>query len=376
MVAISCMSKIGFLQKKKRRERGRERNSSTFISALINTTVVSRLSVLKGVLLGRIMEGNTNRMFKEDTSLSDHLNEFQGIIDQMSGMCIKFEDEILGLLLLNSLLPNGVISLQMIKGSVLNEEMRRKAQGSSSQPEENKGKKGKSKEKDDNRATTATGDFGVLKMGNDGVTKVISVGSVCFQTNTGMQLWLRGVKHAPDVRFNMIYVHMLDDGGYDNHFVVLNTEVPDNIWFDKDVKYDHLRVFCYKAFVHVLKDERSKLDMKTRQCIFIGYGHNEYGYRMYDPVEKELVKSHDVQFMEDQTIENINKIKKFTLEKDNSLFEIDLVRMSIHDLDIVDNNVKNGEQHNYGDQQLRDGFANDLDFNVEYPVHLFFKPMT
>ncbi|RDX72306.1 F-box protein CPR30, partial [Mucuna pruriens] len=81
--------------------------------------------------------------FKERTSLLDHLNEFQGIIDQMSGMGIKFEDEILGLLLLNSLpdswetfkvsitnsTPNGVVSLQMVKGSVLNKEMRRKAQG-------------------------------------------------------------------------------------------------------------------------------------------------------------------------------------------------------------------------------------------------------
>ncbi|RDX90352.1 hypothetical protein CR513_27790, partial [Mucuna pruriens] len=52
----------------------------------------------------------------------------------------------------------------------------------------------------------------------DGVTKVIGVGDVCLQTNTRMQLWLRGVKHVPDVRFNLIYVHMLDDGGYDNHF--------------------------------------------------------------------------------------------------------------------------------------------------------------
>ncbi|RDX92483.1 hypothetical protein CR513_25388, partial [Mucuna pruriens] len=53
-----------------------------------------------------------------------------------------------------------------------------------------------------------SGDFRVLKMGNNGVTKVIDVGD----------LRLRGVKHAPDVRFNLIYVHMLDDGGYDNHF--------------------------------------------------------------------------------------------------------------------------------------------------------------
>ncbi|RDY00871.1 hypothetical protein CR513_15887, partial [Mucuna pruriens] len=33
-----------------------------------------------------------------------------------------------------------------------------------------------------------------------------------------MQLWLRGVKHASDVCFNLISVHMLDDNGYDNHF--------------------------------------------------------------------------------------------------------------------------------------------------------------
>ncbi|RDY00421.1 hypothetical protein CR513_16400, partial [Mucuna pruriens] len=55
-------------------------------------------------------------------------------------------------------------------------------------------------------------------MGNDGVTKVISVGDVCWKTNTRMQLWLRGVKQTLDVHFNLIYVHMLDNGGYDNHF--------------------------------------------------------------------------------------------------------------------------------------------------------------
>ncbi|RDX91760.1 hypothetical protein CR513_26204, partial [Mucuna pruriens] len=542
-----------------------------------------------------------HQQFKEDTFLSDHLNEFQGVIDQISGMGIKFEDEILGLLLLNSLpkswetfkvfitnsTSNGVVSLQMEKGSVLNEDMRRKTKGFSSQSEENKNKKGKSKEKDDDCVTTATGDdlvilrdfesvnfvsdesmwiidngvlhcmlhqgmsslhltlqvdFGVLKMGNDGVTKVIGVADVCLQTNTRMQLWLRGVKHVLDVRFNLIFVHMLDDDGYDNHFghrkwkltkgnlvvargekiyklywtkalvgkdsvnamdmeaslwhrrlshisekglnclakkdmllglknaelekcshcmagkqtrvsfkkhppsrkselleltkdqvlekfkqfqalverqsgkkvkcirsdnggeycgpfdvyckqqgirhektppktpqlnglvermnrtlikrvrcmlsearlpkhlwgetlytavhvinlspaVALNTEVSDKIWFGNDVKYDHLRVFDCKAFVHVIKDERSKLDMKTRQCIFIGYGHDEYGYRMYDPVDKKLVRSRDVQFMEDETIEDTDK---------------------------------NGEQHNYvGDQQLGDGFDVPLDDDVE-----------
>ncbi|RDX79846.1 hypothetical protein CR513_39688, partial [Mucuna pruriens] len=591
----------------------------SYYNPIFKWRVVSELSGLKGVLLARMMEGNTNRMFKEDTSLSDHLNEFQGIIV----ICQEWAS-----------IPNGVVTLQMVKGNILNKEMRRKAQGSLSQSKvlvtenrrrcqkkkreksrsksksryknveyhychktghiqkhcflwkkENKGKNDKSKEKDDDNdddhVTTATGDdliilrlilypmraCGLLisvlhcmlhqgksslhltpQMGNDGVTKVIDVGDVCLQINTRMQLWLRGVKHAPDVCFNLIFVHMLDDGGYDNHFghgkwkltkgnlvvargekisklywtkalvakdsvnvmdmeaslwhrrlshisekgltclakkgmlprlknvefekcshcitgkqtrvsfkkhpplrksellelvhsdvcgplkvksfssalyfvtfiddcsrklwayvlktkdqalekfkrfqalverqsgkkvkcihsnnggeycgpfdgirhektppktpqlnglaermnktliervrcmlskarlpkhfwgealytivhvinliptVALNTEVSDKIWFGKDVKYDHLRVFSCKAFVHVPKDERSKLDTKTRQCIFIGYGHDEYGYRMYDLIEKKLVRSRDVQFVEDQTIEDIDKL--------------------------------------------------------------------
>ena len=44
--------------------------------------------------------------------------------------------------------------------------------------------------------------------------------------------------------------------------VSLNNEVLDKIQFGKTVKYDHLRVFSCKAFVHIPKDERSKLDAK------------------------------------------------------------------------------------------------------------------
>ena len=46
--------------------------------------------------------------------------------------------------------------------------------------------------------------------------------------------------------------------------VAWNSEVPNKIWFDKNVKYDHLRVFGCKAFAHVPKDKISKLDAKSR----------------------------------------------------------------------------------------------------------------
>ncbi|WVZ18911.1 hypothetical protein V8G54_006233 [Vigna mungo] len=83
--------------------------------------------------------------------------------------------------------------------------------------------------------------------------------------------------------------------------IALNSEVSDKIWFGKNVTYDHLH------------DERSKLDVKTRQCIFIGFGQDEFDYKLYDPVEKKVVRSCDVQFMEDQTIEDIDKVKKSTV---------------------------------------------------------------
>ena len=122
--------------------------------------------------------------------------------------------------------------------------------------------------------------------------------------------------------------------------VALNGEVPDKIWFGKNYRYDHLRVFGCKTYVHVRKDERSKLDAKTRQCIFIGYGQDEFGYKFFDHVEKKTVRSRDVKFMEDQTIEDIDIIRKTTSEIDNRLSNVDPVQMHLHDLDTIENNVQ------------------------------------
>jgi len=116
--------------------------------------------------------------------------------------------------------------------------------------------------------------------------------------------------------------------------------VPNKIWFGKNVKYDHLRVFGCKAFVHVLKDERSKLDAKSRQCIFIGYSENEFGYRFYDFVEKKLVRSRDVKFMKDQIIEGIDKVEKSTPKEDNGVADFEPAQQPIQNLNIdVQNDV-------------------------------------
>ena len=90
--------------------------------------------------------------------------------------------------------------------------------------------------------------------------------------------------------------------------VPLQCKAPEKIWSGNNVSYHHLRVFGCKAFVHVPKDERSKLDVKTRECIFIGYGQDQFGYRFYDPIEKKLVRSRDAVFVEEQTINDIGEV--------------------------------------------------------------------
>ena len=87
----------------------------------------------------------------------------------------------------------------------------------------------------------------------------------------------------------------------------LNGDVPERLWTGKDVSYEHLRVFGCRAFVHIPKDERSKLDSKSRLCIFLRYGRDEFGYRRWDPVDKKIIRSRDVVFLEDQTIEDFGK---------------------------------------------------------------------
>ncbi|KAI5315215.1 hypothetical protein L3X38_044391 [Prunus dulcis] len=87
----------------------------------------------------------------------------------------------------------------------------------------------------------------------------------------------------------------------------LNGDVPSKFWSGKDVSYNHLKVFGCRAFVHIPKDERSKLDAKSKECIFVGYGNEEFGYRLWDPVARKILRSRDVVFFEDQNIEDIRR---------------------------------------------------------------------
>ncbi|KAE8684083.1 hypothetical protein F3Y22_tig00111151pilonHSYRG00011 [Hibiscus syriacus] len=234
--------------------------------------------------------------YKEGTSIVDHVSEIQSVMNQLLG---------------------GIITLNLAKSGGLNEEVRRRSQGSTSQFEvlvtENRGRnkdkdeKGRDKiqsksrsrykniechhcgkkghikkycfkwkkenkggddkhdrkddEKSENVATITrkdllvicdenlvnlacdniiwvidigaslhvtprrdfftsytTGYFGVMKMGNDDLFSVISIGYISLMSNNDTKLTLKDVRHAPNIHLNLIYAGKLGDDRLCNTF--------------------------------------------------------------------------------------------------------------------------------------------------------------
>ncbi|GJZ06213.1 pre-mRNA-splicing factor ATP-dependent RNA helicase DEAH7-like protein isoform X1 [Tanacetum coccineum] len=145
------------------------------------------------------------------------------------------------------------------------------------------------------------------------------------------------------------------------------------VWSGKDVSYHHLRVFGCKASVHIPKDERSKLDVKNKPCVFLGYGQDELGYRLYDPVQKKLVRSRDVEFDEDQTLKDVEKTEKETIPQHNDdPIDLDPVPPKHFDAqfgdDIQNDEEQNDEEHGADDVDAQEQPNLDEDVHPELPV--------
>ena len=78
----------------------------------------------------------------------------------------------------------------------------------------------------------------------------------------------------------------------------LDGGIPQEASIGKKVKYSFLRTFGYEAFVHVDKENRTKLDVKSHKCTFIGYGIDDNGYRLWDFENLKIIRSRDVKFNE------------------------------------------------------------------------------
>ena len=80
--------------------------------------------------------------------------------------------------------------------------------------------------------------------------------------------------------------------------VALNGITPYEALYNRKPNVKYFRAFGSSAYVHIPKDERSKLDPKTKKCILVGYGTATKGYRVYDPVKNKVIHARNIIFNE------------------------------------------------------------------------------
>jgi hypothetical protein len=78
----------------------------------------------------------------------------------------------------------------------------------------------------------------------------------------------------------------------------LDGGIPYEEWTGKKVNYSFLKTFGCEAFVHIVKENRTKLEAKSKKCTFIGYRVNDFGYRLWDYENNKIIRSRDVIFNE------------------------------------------------------------------------------
>ena len=74
----------------------------------------------------------------------------------------------------------------------------------------------------------------------------------------------------------------------------LKGDVPQRVWSSKDVSYQHMSMFGCLVYMHVAKDQRSKLNNKSKPCIFLGYSEIEFVYRLWDLLDKKVMRIRDL----------------------------------------------------------------------------------
>ena len=98
----------------------------------------------------------------------------------------------------------------------------------------------------------------------------------------------------------------------------IRLEVPQALWSGKEPTYDKLHIFRCEAYAFIPRDKRTKLAPHATKCLFLGYGSDvEFGYRLWDPENRKLIRSSDIIFNEESILSrNQQKIvrKKVSFE--------------------------------------------------------------
>ena len=123
---------------------------------------------------------------------------------------------------------------------------------------------------------------------------------------------------------------------------LIKNKTPYELWFGKKPNLNYLRTFGCRAYAHLPKIKRHKMDTKAKAYRFIGYSEVAKGYRLLDEKDKTVIVSRDVEFIESEYGDDKTDVKQIECVDQDALivtFESDY-----EDVDVID--VNNQDEDN------------------------------
>ena len=84
--------------------------------------------------------------------------------------------------------------------------------------------------------------------------------------------------------------------------MAIDCKIPEEVWTNHSCDYSNLKIFGCEAYALTPKNQRSKLDPRSKKCVFVGYDDVMKGYRLWDLTAHKIVISRDVNFYESSLI--------------------------------------------------------------------------
>lgn len=140
----------------------------------------------------------------------------------------------------------------------------------------------------------------------------------------------------------------------------INRKTPYELWTGNRPDLSNLRIFGSEVMMQVPKEKRKKWDPKSKKMIFVGYCDNTKGYRLAEPKTNRIIKSRDVQFLEN--VKNKNDIY-LPCDVNSSIEEVQLAP-SVRAPD--SGTVKLLESADANSSETSDEYETDIDQDESY----------